>query len=111
VNVTKVGCGVVGGTGVDHPVGHGRGGAGVDELKQPARNDGSHSPNHDVEGSNCCGGGMGGKGGVSEGPTCQRRWIAVELDACIAQRGVQYIGGRDPPRAGGQEGGGQGRRL
>jgi hypothetical protein len=29
-----------------------------------------------------------------------------ELDACIAQWGVQYIGGRDPPRAGGQ-----GRRL
>jgi hypothetical protein len=42
---------------------------------------------------------------------CQRKWIAVELDACIAQWGVQYIGGRDPPRAGGQEGGGQERRL
>jgi hypothetical protein len=47
----------------------GAGGAGVGELKQPARNDGSHSPNHDVEGGNCCGGGTGGKGGVSEGPT------------------------------------------
>jgi hypothetical protein len=42
---------------------------------------------------------------------CQRRWIAVQLDECITPYGVHYIGGRDPPRAGGQEGGGQGRRL
>jgi hypothetical protein len=30
------------------------------------------------------------------------------LDSCITQYGVHYIGGRDPPRADGQEGGGQG---
>jgi hypothetical protein len=33
------------------------------------------------------------------------------MDECIAPYGVHYIGGRDPPRAGGQEGGSQGRRL
>jgi hypothetical protein len=33
------------------------------------------------------------------------------MDECIAPYGIHYIGGRDPPRAGGQEGGGQGRRL
>jgi hypothetical protein len=33
------------------------------------------------------------------------------IDECIAPYGVHYVGGRDPPRAGGQEGGGQGRRL
>jgi hypothetical protein len=29
--------------------------------------------------------------------------VGEELDACIDQQGVQYIGGKDPPRAGGQE--------
>jgi hypothetical protein len=33
------------------------------------------------------------------------------MDDCIAPYGVHYIGGREPPRAGGQEGGGQGRCL
>jgi hypothetical protein len=33
------------------------------------------------------------------------------IDDCIAPYEVHYIGGRDPPRAGGQGGGGQGRRL
>jgi hypothetical protein len=28
--------------------------------------------------------------------------MAIELDDYIAQWGVQYIGGRDPPRVGGQ---------
>jgi hypothetical protein len=28
--------------------------------------------------------------------------IGEEWDACIAQQGVQYIGGEDPPSAGGQ---------
>jgi hypothetical protein len=28
--------------------------------------------------------------------------VGEEWDACIAQQGVQYIGGEDPPRAGGQ---------
>jgi hypothetical protein len=35
-----------------------------------------------------------------------REWIAVQWDECIAPWGVHYIGGRDPPRAGGQGGGG-----
>jgi hypothetical protein len=37
-------------------------------------------------------------------------WIAVQWDDCIAPWMVHYIGGRDPPRVGGQGGGGQGRR-
>jgi hypothetical protein len=32
------------------------------------------------------------------------------MDECIAPCGVHYIGGRDPPRAGGQGGGSQERR-
>jgi hypothetical protein len=28
--------------------------------------------------------------------------VAEEWNACIDQQGVQYIGGKDPPRAGGQ---------
>jgi hypothetical protein len=38
-------------------------------------------------------------------------WIAVQWDECIAPCVVHYIGERDPPRADGQGGGGQGRRL
>jgi hypothetical protein len=34
------------------------------ELRQPARDCGSHFPNHDIEGGDCCDG-----GGVNEGPT------------------------------------------
>jgi hypothetical protein len=33
------------------------------------------------------------------------------MDECIAPYGIHYMGGGTPPRAGGQEGGGQGRRL
>jgi hypothetical protein len=40
------------------------GGVDAVELRQPARDYGSHSLNHDVEGSNCC-----GRGRVNKGPT------------------------------------------
>jgi hypothetical protein len=40
------------------------GGADVVELRQPTRDYGSHSPNHGVEGDDCCDG-----GDVNEGPT------------------------------------------
>jgi hypothetical protein len=40
------------------------GGVDAVELRQPARDCGSHSLNHDVEGSNCC-----GRGRVNKGPT------------------------------------------
>jgi hypothetical protein len=46
----------------------GMGGADVVELRQPTRDCGSHSPNHSVEGGNCCDG-----GNVNEGPTCRTR--------------------------------------
>jgi hypothetical protein len=46
--VTRVGCGVVGGTGVCHPVGHGSGGASDIELKESMTDCGSHSLNHGV---------------------------------------------------------------
>jgi hypothetical protein len=62
--VTGVGCGMVGGARVCHPVGHGCGGAGVIELRQQVRDYGSHSPNHSIKGSDCCGGGS-----MNEGPT------------------------------------------
>jgi hypothetical protein len=43
---------------------------------------------------------------------CQRYGMdCCTMDECIAPCGVHYIGGRDPPRAGGQGGGNQGRRL
>jgi hypothetical protein len=35
------------------------------ELRQPVRDYGSHSLNHDIEGGDCCGGGS-----VNEDPTC-----------------------------------------
>jgi hypothetical protein len=56
---------MVGGVGVYHLVGHGRGRSGRVELTQPARDCRSHSPNHDVEGGDCC-----DRGGVNEGRTC-----------------------------------------
>jgi hypothetical protein len=47
----------------------GVGGVGTIELKEPARDCGSHTLNHDVEGGYCrC-----AKGGVSQGPTCCTR--------------------------------------
>jgi hypothetical protein len=64
--VTGVGCGMVGGVEVCHPVGHERGGGGADvvELRQLTRDCGSHCPNHDVEGDDYCDG-----GNMNEGPT------------------------------------------
>jgi hypothetical protein len=45
------------------------GGADTVELRQLARDYGSHSLNHGVEGGNCC-----GRGDVNEGPTwCTRK--------------------------------------
>jgi hypothetical protein len=44
------------------------GGAGTAELRQTARDCGSHSPNHSVEGGDCCDG-----GDVNESPTCCTR--------------------------------------
>jgi hypothetical protein len=41
------------------------GGAGTVELRQPVRDWGSHSPNHNSEDSDCC-----DKGSRNEGPTC-----------------------------------------
>jgi hypothetical protein len=40
--VNRVGCGVVGDAGVYHPVDHGCGGVSATELKQSARDYGSH---------------------------------------------------------------------
>jgi hypothetical protein len=58
---------MVGGAGVWHLVGHewGGGGVGAVELRQPMRDWGSHSLNHDVEDDDCCSGGR-----VNEGPCC-----------------------------------------
>jgi hypothetical protein len=67
---------MVGGAGVCHPVSHGRGGANAIELRQPMRDCGSHSPNHDAEGGDCC-----DRGDVNEGPTwCIRKphWGAIK---------------------------------
>jgi hypothetical protein len=71
-----VGCGMVSGAGFCHPVGHGRGGANIVELRQPMRDCGSHSLNHSVEGSDYC-----DRGSVNEGPTyCTKNpyWGTVE---------------------------------
>jgi hypothetical protein len=43
----------------------GVGEADVVELRQSVRDCGSHSPNHNVEGGDCC-----DRGDVNEGPTC-----------------------------------------
>jgi hypothetical protein len=57
----------------------GVGGAGVVELRHSTRDCESHSLNHDVEGSDCCGGGR-----VNEGPTCCTRkpYWGVAKKAC-----------------------------
>jgi hypothetical protein len=46
---------MVGAARVCHPVGHGRGGAGVNKLKQSGWDYGPHSPNHGADGGDCCG--------------------------------------------------------
>jgi hypothetical protein len=69
----------------------GMGGEGAVELRQPARYCGSHSPNHDVEGGDCCGGGS-----VNEGPTCcigKSYWGVVEKACDVDQYGAPPMDG------------------
>jgi hypothetical protein len=61
----------------------GVGGAGAVELRQPARDWGSHSPNHGVEDDDCCGGGR-----VNKGPACctgKPYWGAVKKACDVDQ--------------------------
>jgi hypothetical protein len=67
----------------------GVGGAGIVELRQPARDCGYHSLNHSVEGGDCCGGGS-----VNEGPTCctgKPYMGAIEKACNVDQYGVPPI--------------------
>jgi hypothetical protein len=92
-----LGCGVVwlvASESTTQPV-TGVGGVGVIELKQSARDCGSHSMNHGVEGDDCCGGGRVARGGMNEGPPAapesrtgvsRRRRVALtsmELHPCM----------------------------
>jgi hypothetical protein len=89
--VTGLGCGMVGGTGVCHPVNHGCGAVGVVELRQPVGDWGSHSSNHGVEDGDCCGGGR-----VHEGPTyCTGKsyWGAAKKACDVDQYGVLPMDG------------------
>jgi hypothetical protein len=64
---------------------------GTVELRQPARDCGSHSPNHDVEGGDCCDGGS-----VNEGPTCcteKSYWGAAEKACDVDQYGTPPMDG------------------
>jgi hypothetical protein len=64
---------------------------GTVELRQPARDCGSHSPNHDVEGGDCCDGGS-----VNEGPTCcteKSYWGAAEKACDVDQYGTLPMDG------------------
>jgi hypothetical protein len=65
-------------------------GAGAVELRQPARDSGSHSPNHGVKGGDCYDG-----GGVNEGPTCctEKPHWGTAMKACgIDQYGTPPMG-------------------
>jgi hypothetical protein len=67
----------------------GVGGAGAVELRQPMRDYGSHSPNHNVKGSDCCDGGS-----VNECPTCctgKPYWGAAEKAYDVDQYGAPPI--------------------
>jgi hypothetical protein len=69
----------------------GVGGAGVVELRQPARDCGYHSPNHGVEGGDCC-----GRGNVNEGPTCcsgKPHWDVAEKVCDVDQYGASCMDG------------------
>jgi hypothetical protein len=82
---------MVGGVRVCHSVDHGRGGADAVELRQPVRDCGSHSSNHDVEGDDCCDGGA-----VNEGPTCctgKPHWGAAKKACSVDQYGAPPMGG------------------
>jgi hypothetical protein len=72
----------------------GMGGAGAVELRQPARDCGSHSSNH----SDCCGGGS-----VNESPTyCTGKpyWGAIEKPCDVGQDGALPMGGSKDIQAG-----------
>jgi hypothetical protein len=67
------------------------GGAGIVELRQLARDWGSHSPNHDIKDDDCC-----GKGRVNEGPACctgKPYWNAVKKACDVHQYGAPPIDG------------------
>jgi hypothetical protein len=69
----------------------GVGGVDVVELRQSTRDCESHSPNHGVEGGDCCGGGS-----VNEGPTCctgKPYWGAVKKACDINQYGAPPMDG------------------
>jgi hypothetical protein len=70
----------------------GMGGADVIEMRQLARDCGSHSLNYDVEGGDCFGGGR-----ANEGPTCctgKPYWGAVKKACDIDQYGAPPWTGR-----------------
>jgi hypothetical protein len=84
-----MGCGMVGGAGVCHPVSHGRGGADAVELRQLAWDCGSHSPNHSDEGGDCC-----DRGGMNEGLTwCigKQHWGTTKKSCDGNQYGVPLM--------------------
>jgi hypothetical protein len=69
----------------------GMGGAGAVKLRQPARDWGSHSPNHDIEDGNCCSGGR-----VNEGPACctgKPYWGVVKKACDVDQYGAPPMDG------------------
>jgi hypothetical protein len=69
----------------------GVGGVCVVELRQPMRDYGSHSPNHGIEGGDCCGGGS-----VNEGPTCctgKPYWGVAEKACDVDQYGASPMDG------------------
>jgi hypothetical protein len=53
---------MVGGAGVCHPVDHGRGRSGRRRAEPTGERLGFDSPNHGVEGGDCCGGGRVNEG-------------------------------------------------
>ena len=67
----------------------GVGGVSAIVLKEPARDCGSHSPDHGVQDDGCCcgarGRGSGARGGVNGGPTCcagEPKWGAAKKACC-----------------------------
>jgi hypothetical protein len=75
---------MVDGIRVCHPVGHGCGGSRrrrVEAVGKGLR----VSPNRDIKGGDCCGGGRGAIGGVNKGPTCctgKPYWGAAKKACC-----------------------------
>jgi hypothetical protein len=77
----------------------GVGGADAVELRQPMRDCGSHSPNHGIEGGDCCGGGR-----VNEGPTCctgKAYWSAAKKACDVDQyEALPMDGSKEDDQAG-----------